>query len=60
METYKVRRRISKMKCQKTRRNNSKLPAFKADTCPNKRKMGKDGMYVSRELSNGIWAWKKI
>jgi len=60
MGTYKIRRRISKMKCQKTTRKNSNLPAFKANTCPNKKKLGKDGMYISREISNGMWAWKKI
>ena len=48
------------MKCQKTTRKNSNLPAFKANTCPNKKKLGKDGMYISREISNGMWAWKKI
>ena len=60
MIVRKVTRRVSKMKCTSTTRKNSQLPPFKANTCPCKRKKGKDGMYVSTETSNGIWVWKKI
>jgi len=61
-EIYKGRKggkRMSKMKCQRATRKNSKLPPFKANTCPNKIKKGKDGMYISKDSSNGIWVWKK-
>jgi len=51
---------MSKMKCQRATRKNSKLPPFKANTCQNKKKKGKDGMYISKDSSNGVWVWKKI
>ena len=60
MISRKVTRRISKMKCQRTTRTNSKLPPFKATTCPAKVKKGKDGMYISTESKSGVWLWKKI
>lgn len=54
------RKRVSRMKCQRTSRTNGKVPAFKAYSCIGMKKMGKDGMYTPRESSNGVWAWKKI
>jgi len=57
--TKNIKKRISKMKCQSSSRKNSKLPPFKANTCPNKIKKGKDGMYISCHNINGIWFWKK-
>jgi len=55
-----VKKRISKMKCQRITRKNSKLPPFKADTCFDTVKKGKDGLYKSTESGNGIYIWKKI
>lgn len=55
----RVTRRISKMKCERTSRKNSKLPQFKANKCPGKVKKGKDGLYRSSESNSGMWIWKK-
>ena len=60
MNTRRILRRISKMKCEKATRKNSNLPPFKANKCPGKLKKGRDGMYKSSENNNGIWIWKKI
>ena len=55
-----VTRRISKMKCERITRKNSKLPHFKANKCPGMIKKGKGGMYISTDSNNGVWVWKKI
>jgi hypothetical protein len=55
-----MRKRISKMVCRRITRKNSKLPPFEAYSCPDMIRKGKDGMYVSRESSNGVYTWKKI
>ena len=60
MVTRRVTRRVSKMKCQRTTRKNSRLPPYNASKCPYKVKKGRDGMYMSTESANGVWKWKKV
>ena len=59
-ETRRIRKRKSKMKCQRVTRKNSNLPPFNAGTCPDMLRKGADGMYLSSESINGVFTWKKI
>ena len=58
-----MRRRTSKMKCEevKTKKYQTrKSPPFHAGKCPEQTKKGKDGTYVSKEVSNGVYRWIRV
>jgi len=58
-----MRKRTSKIKCSKIKSKKYKTrksPPFRAITCANKIKKGKDGLYKSISDINGRYFWSKL
>lgn len=59
----RTRKRKSKMECKEVmtpKYQNRKSPAYHAGKCAGQIKKGKDGDYVSKEGSNGVYKWVKV
>ncbi|NDB86277.1 MAG: hypothetical protein EB127_26805 [Alphaproteobacteria bacterium] len=59
----RTRKRKSKMECMEVmtpKYQNRKSPAYHAGKCAGQIKKGKDGDYVSKEGSNGVYKWVKV
>jgi len=60
---HTTRKRVSKMKCEEvktTKYQTRKSPPFHAGQCAGQTKKGKDGTYMSKEGSNGVYKWVKV
>ena len=56
------RTRKSKLECKEVKTEKyqkRKSPPFHAAHCVGQIKKGKDGMYISKESSNGVFKWVK-
>jgi hypothetical protein len=59
----RTRKRKSKMECKEVmtpKYQNRKSPAYHAGKCAGQTKKGKDGDYISKEGSNGVYKWVKV